>query len=124
MEVAGKKLKNMSQTEMHRGILVEFPREKDEKDKDYLSRLLKDRFIEEKYEGNIQNYLYDTDIYEDVLYYRGILYSNEEHEELDEYADSFHKTEKGIEYFVSFYNGGTCLAEMLEEGIDKINKKE
>jgi len=113
----------MSQTEIHKGRLVEFPRENLEQDKEYLKRFLKEEFKEETWEDSIQEYIYENDLYEKVIYWRDILYSNEDHRELDEDENLFLKTEKGIEYFVSFYNGGTCLSEMLEEGIDEVNKQ-
>lgn len=48
-----------------------------------------------------------------------------EDKELDGDDDINHLTENedGTISFVSrFYNGGTCLTEMLEEGIEKLNK--
>lgn len=110
----------MSSTETHKGILVEFPRKENEEDKEYLQRLLKYKnkvFREDAYES-LQDYMYEQDLYENVLYYKNTLYLNENHQELDEDVNIFTKTDQGIEYFVSFYNGGTCLSEMLEEGLE------
>ena len=113
----------MSRIETHKGILVEFPRKINEQDKDYIKRFLKDKFTEEKYKYGIENYIYDADLDEDVLFYKNTLYSNENHQELEGDINIFTKTEKGIEYLVNFHNGGTYLQEMLGEGIDEINKK-
>lgn len=113
----------MSQTETHKGRLVEFPRKNEETDKNYLQRLLGEQFLIDRWQESVQDYIYENDLYTKLLYYKETLYKNEDHLELDEDVDIFIKTDRGIEYFISFYNGGTCLTEMLEEGIDRVNKK-
>ncbi len=56
----------------------------------------------------------------DVCVISGGLYKIEK-EELSDDIQSFTKNKNGeIEFLVSFYNGGTCLSEMLEEGLEKI----
>ena len=41
------------------------------------------------------------------------------------YADIMIPNEDGtITFFMEFYNGGTCLSEMIEEGLERLNKED
>ena len=43
----------------------------------------------------------------------------------DGYADIMIPNEDGtITFFMEFYNGGTCLSEMIEEGLERLKKKQ
>lgn len=117
----------MSNTETHTGTLVKFPRKENEQDKEYLQRLLefeKKPFKEIVWDNDIQEYLEAEDI-ENILYYKGTFYLNKNHIELEDGddLDTFRKTDIGIEYAVSFYNGGTYLEEVLEEGLEGLERK-
>lgn len=109
--------------ETHKGLLVKFARKENETDKEYLKRFLKEQFKEEAWKEDIQDYIYDHDEhYEKIIYWKNTIYSNENHQQLNDDIDVFQETEQGIEYLTSFYNGGTCLTEVLEEGLERINK--
>lgn len=42
----------------------------------------------------------------------------------DGYADIMIPNEDGtITFFMEFYNGGTCLSEMIEEGLERLKKE-
>lgn len=43
----------------------------------------------------------------------------------DGYADIMIPNADGtITFFMEFYNGGTCLTEMIEEGLERLNKQD
>jgi len=111
----------MSYTETHKGLLVKFPRLEDEQDKEYLKRCIlstEQPFIEDTFEDDIEEYLSNTDMGMDILYLKGSLYFNKNHANIGEEDISiFTPMEHGIGYLVQFYNGGTYLNEVLEEGI-------
>lgn len=70
----------------------------------------------------ISDAIYSSEILEDVYYIVGNkVYEDIDHVELDEYGfDDFKKNEDGtISYLTMFYNGGTCLSEVIESGLKK-----
>lgn len=68
---------------------------------------------------------YKESLYIKFIYNKGTLYEMTEHSGEQE-VDFLHLTTKNeddtISFTYLFYNGGTCFSEMLEEGLDKINK--
>lgn len=60
---------------------------------------------------------------DDYFFYKGQMYSLEKKDE-DPY-ESFIEMEQmpdgNIKFHTSFYNGGTCLSEMLGDGLKRIN---
>lgn len=59
------------------------------------------------------------------VYNKGTLYEIIEHKDFGESADYIEQTIKfgdEIHFTYLFYNGGTCFTEMLEEGLNKIEK--
>lgn len=43
----------------------------------------------------------------------------------DDYADIMLQNEDGtITFFMEFYNGGTCLSEMIEDGFERLAKQQ
>ena len=119
----------MSQNETHKGILKLFPRlEAEERDVEYLTRFL---FQVQKKQINLHTWQHQDDIadyfgyeeIENVVYYENNIYINECHVKLDEGWDTFFvNTDRGIEYLVNFYNGGTYLEEVLGDVIEQANK--
>lgn len=122
----------MSDYEMHRGKLEVFPRQKNEDDKSYLKRLVKELgkdFNEEVWENNVDDYdntiygyLDSESFYDKVFYIKETFYINKVHEKLDPYDDIQEMKGNnltGYTYLMRFYNGGTCLEEMIEEALEK-----
>ena len=75
-----------------------------------------DSWLDElKYEGAYEKYF----IVEDVIY------EMVDHSEADdEYFVHLRRNEDGsISFSAQFYNGGTCLSEIIEESISEMNKK-
>ncbi len=58
-------------------------------------------------------------------FHKNTLYEFLEHKQPED-AEFLHETEMNnegtIDFTYLFYNGGTCFEEMLEEGLEKINK--
>lgn len=116
----------MSDYESHSGRIILQKRLDNETDKNYLKRVLGDKFKEEWWDEDesIQEFLGNCDLYATYFYSTGKLYFNVEHKELDPYEDIQElegDDENGYTYFMRFYNGGTCLSEMIEESLDKVN---
>lgn len=114
----------MSRQEVHRGKLIPFNRLDNERDREYMERLCRkigEPFQKDSWENNLREYIYDADLYEKVFIVKDKLYENAEHKEYEDY--DFHEFDgnevDGYTYFTSFYNGGTCLSEILEEEIEK-----
>lgn len=77
------------------------------------------------YQDSYVEYLLD-ELYDEYLVINGKLYSVEK-EAIDPYDDiqRLHKNEDGTFSFeAKFYNGGTCLSEVLEDAFNKISDKE
>ena len=63
------------------------------------------------------------DFYDHYFVYDDKIY-NIQDKELDDDICEAHKNEDGtIDYAVQFYNGGTCLSEMLENALKKLKRK-
>lgn len=86
-------------------------------------------------ELNIEKEIWN-DTYEDALlnepYPAKVVKVDDEFWEIVEYREEedyeslsiMHPNEDGtFDFVMQFYNGGTCLSEMIEEGIKKINNK-
>lgn len=80
--------------------------------------------LEDYYENPIEQlkgelsdefYVYNDNLYS--LYYKSIDTSYE-------IAEGDIREDGSIEFLTMYYNGGTCLHEMLDEVMDKINKQE
>jgi hypothetical protein len=118
----------MSYTEQHTGKLKKLNL------KDYQAKMefLISKDIFDLYEngmtlGVLFNKLkYKTDEIEKYYLVDGDLYELVECKEFEDsdYLSIFNKNSDGtIDFTVRFYNGGTCLDEMIEEGISELNKK-
>lgn len=90
--------------------------------------------IEEKVEDGVDYFeirdktkKYKEPFFIKFIWNKGTLYEMIEHSgELE--ADDLYLTKQNsdntISFTYSFYNGGTCLSELLEEGLNKIDKNE
>ena len=114
----------MSRQEVHKGKLVLFTRLDEEQDKEYMIRFcnkIGEEFKESEWEDDLQEYIYEADLYEKVFLVKGKLFENTQHKEYEDY--DFHEFDgnevEGFTYFTSFYNGGGCLSEIIEEELTK-----
>jgi len=117
----------MSDYESHTGRLILQKRLENENDKEYFQRVLGSKFKEEYWaeEESMQEFLGMCNIFEEYFYANDKLYLNTEHKELDPYDDIQEldgDDENGYTYYMRFYNGGTCLSEMIEESLEQKNK--
>ena len=115
----------MSDYESHKGRLVLIKRLEEETDLDYFNRATEKNVYEKDFES-IRDAIYELDLYEEYFYVKDKLYKNEDHEKLDPYNDVQElkgDEVNGYTYFMKFYNGGTCLSEMVEESLEKISAK-
>lgn len=119
----------MSDYKTHKGKLILFAREENEPDLNYVKRLqekLGQQFDENFWEGDIREYLSWTSISDGAFYFNEKFYLNVDHKELDSYDDICElegNDVDGYTYLMRFYNGGTYLGEMVEEGLENLNKK-
>ncbi len=121
----------MSENELHIGKLRVFTKIQGESDIDTLKRVMKQfdkEFNQEEFEywdNDINTYLGEENLFEDIFYVGGKFYINEEHKKFDDlYVDNIEKNSDGsYSYMMGFYNGGTCLTEMLQEGLERVNKE-
>lgn len=110
----------MSYTELHVGTLTEVD----------LGDLTLEQFCEKVCKDrNIKPFNNDdwVDAFEfacyDFIIHKGKVYHLEDIKFDDEYVDNFVKNPDGSFFYVArFYNGGTCLSEILEENLDKYDK--
>lgn len=124
----------MSYTERHIGKLVEVDFDRNGTTPEHFYKMLCEyhnynSLTVTKYRGP---YTYKSweDLYwnelwdEDNLYKAdGKVYKLVEHVEIENDIFKFWKNEDGsISFVVEFYNGGTCLSEMIEEGVREVNK--
>ena len=73
-----------------------------------------------------KNKKYKESMYIKYVYNKGTLYEVIEHSGEREagFLDITTKNEDGtVSFTYLFYNGGTCFSELLEEGLDKIEKQ-
>lgn len=126
----------MSYTELHTGTLHMLPIEGEENVKIFLKQQLIEKNPDKKEE---YSQLDDWDDIFDELYYADIndnfywdrkkwkIYEILNHKEYDdeEYIDEWEAQPNGdIKFITQFYNGGCCLDEVIEYGIEKVNKDE
>lgn len=113
----------MSDYESHSGKLVPFYRIEGESDKEYFQRAFEDNFKEEYWDEDeyIGEFIYACNMYKKVFYAKDTIFFNVNHKSLDPYDDIQELEDNGdgtYSYFMRFYNGGTCLSEMVEEALE------
>lgn len=124
----------MSYTERHIGKLVEVDFDRNGTTPEQFYKMLceyhnyisltvtkyRNPYTYKSWEDLYWNELWD----EDNLYKAdGKLYKLVEHVETEDDIFKFWKNADGsISFVVEFYNGGTCLREMIEEGVQEVNR--
>lgn len=113
----------MSDTERIEGIIKFIPRNENETDKEYFERVTKCNYQKYSYEpDSIQEAIYDNDLNKKFISVKNKIYEFIEREDKDPYdcyCNLSKIDEEKIKFSTSFYNGGTCLQEMLEEALEK-----
>jgi hypothetical protein len=116
----------MSQTEIHIGKIKELPRQGSSFE-DWCEIVCKIHGAteiseySETWKETIEDLLHDK-----LLIIGERIFQYEEHKELEEGDDilEMNRNQDGtISFVTSFYNGGTFLEEMLEVGLNKLEKK-
>jgi hypothetical protein len=116
----------MSHYEHKRGRLVLLEREENEDTKEYFKRVLQNKFDEEEWndsDGNIYEFISMSDLGEEFFYAKEQLYKAFDVEDVDPYDDLqiLKEDPRGGYWFeMKYYNGGTCLSEMVEEALEKL----
>ena len=112
----------MSDYESHKGRIKPIFRLENESDKQYFFRATGKDISTEDFD-DLMEAIYDLDLYNKYFYVRETIYENLEHEELDPYSSECvlnGNDTDGYTYHTMFYNGGTCLSEIIEEAIEKL----
>ena len=114
----------MSDYESIEGIIKSIPRKENEIDKDYFERVTGSIYQKYNYSSdNIQEAIYDNNLDDKYIYINNQLYEFIEYRQINDYDSYCHLQkidEDRIKFFTRFYNGGTCLSEMLESSLRKI----
>lgn len=123
----------MSDYKHHRGKLILIEKNSTEDQEQFFKRVMGDSFKEDAYEeylehNDIQEFFDDCDVYNEFFYKDECsIYKIEEHEEVDPYdgIQILRQNTDGSFYFeMRYYNGGTCLTEMIEESLEDFAKKQ
>jgi hypothetical protein len=77
----------------------------------------------ESYYGSWKEKLQDETKWQKYFFYNDSIYEMIEHQEVEDDIDSITLNSDGTYSFImQFYNGGTNLTEMIEDGIKRIHK--
>ena len=119
----------MSETKHQKGKLVPIVRKTEETVKSQIKSILGDGFIEELWDEsdaaseNVNDQIYSNNLEDKYQFIHSTLYKLIDFENLDP-DDSITKVCKNedgsINFEFKYYNGGTCLSELLEENIVNI----
>lgn len=118
----------MSDYEVHLGKMREIPRlDENETIEEMMARLLIMRGKKHFESGDIKDH-FTSEFHRSGIYYyeKGEkIFEIEDREFEDEDVNLAYRNKNGdIEYALRFYNGGTCLPEMLDYALDQMFKKE
>lgn len=118
----------MSEIERIEGVIQLVPRFENETDKEYFERATGCNFQKYDYApDSLHESISDNDLYEKYVAIGDKLYKFLEYKQEDPYDNycNLQKIDEGkIKFFSSFYNGCTCLSEMLEYTLQEIAKGE
>jgi hypothetical protein len=111
----------MSRTEFHTGKLKKIRLE------EYLPMWEKIEFLQNmgyELEYLEEDYSYFEFKSNEVLYLNGSFYENIDHKEIDEMKECILTENKDgtLSYVAQFYNGGTCIEEVLADALKKDEK--
>lgn len=121
----------MSDYEHHRGRLIPIEKDRLEDEEQFFRRALEGKFNERAWKDYLEHhdvfeFFEECNVYEQFFYVDDCtIYKVIEHEEVDPYDDVqvLREDPRGGYWFeMKFYNGGTCLTEMIEESLEKIYK--
>jgi hypothetical protein len=119
----------MSQTETHIGKLRKVVLNEGYSIEDWCREKCQDNgvpnMLPELHNSWQETLLYHLDLYEKIFFVNGEIWESFEHKELDD--DDIYEMEQNedgsISFTMRFYNGGTCLSECIEEGLEKLKKE-
>jgi len=112
----------MSETENHKGKLRIVPLLDGESLEEQCERIciLNSCRFDQRYHNTWVDCLID-EAYSEFIIVNNILFEIYDHKRFDDYSFEVTEDPDGTYSFVgSFYNGGTCLSEMLEDGLLQI----
>lgn len=124
----------MSDYEQHIGRIKPVYKQPNEAFYTYTKRIFGDAFKEEcwrEYEesdkdgDDLSNLIYECDLNEKAFLIKDVWYVVVESKEIDSYDDIqelLPQADGSYVYIMRFYNGGTCLEEMLEEALEKLEQ--
>ena len=110
----------MSETVRIKGKIQKVERLENETDKEYFERVTKGKWQVHNYTPNsIYEAMHDNNLYEKYIEIDNSIYKFLEYKEVDPYSSfiNINKEEDIYTFDTCFYNGGTCLEEILREKI-------
>lgn len=119
----------MSQTESHIGKLRKVELNEGYSVEDWCREKCQDNgvpnMLPELYNSWKETLLYHLDFYEKYFFVNDEIWEAVEHKEFDD--DDMYEMESNsdgtVSFTMQFYNGGTCLSECIEEGLEKLKKE-
>lgn len=119
----------MSNMESHVGKLRKVQRNEGQSVEDWCREKCEDNgvpsMLPELYDSWKETLLYHLDFYEKFFFVNDEIWEVYEHREFDDDDDIYEITpnpDGTISFTMRFYNGGTCLSECIEEGLEQLNK--
>ena len=81
--------------------------------------------LPELYNSWQETLLYHLDFYEKYFFVNGEIWESFGHKEMN--GDDIYEIEPNedgtLSFTMQFYNGGTCLSECIEEGLERLKKE-
>jgi hypothetical protein len=116
----------MSQTEHHIGKLRKVVINEGYSIEDWCREKCQDAgipTIPEHYDSWQETLKFHLDLYETYFFVNDVVWEVFDHTEFDDDIYEMVPNADGtVSFIMSFYNGGTCLSECIEEGLLKLNK--
>lgn len=113
----------MSEQETWIGKIKRVDRLENETDSEYFERVTKEKWNDEDFTPESINEALDWySLYDDYIYANNHLYVPLELKELcrTSFVEIKDNHDGTFSFYTSFYNGGTCLSEMIEEKLEKM----
>ena len=120
----------MSEYQHQRGKLMEFKRSSTESKEDFFKRAMGNLFKQEAFnqyilDNDMFDFLDECNCYEKIFYINENFYKVLEIEEIDpnyEVQVLNKNLDDTYTFEMKYYNGGTCLEEMIQESLEKLKK--